>query len=494
MARSVPALPGSPRACHEGLGWAVSGATNLSLPGRDPVDQSDASRRSARILTSMHQALNRYTMKPVRTLPAVSITLGLALFGALTAAGCTSDPQPAGSISPETGGSNANGGQSNATSDAKTGGSSATTTKGSKTNGQGGKSTTSGSAVGGGKANSGGSSSNDDTSEANGGSTSGNGESSCVSGVNTGSACDPAVDTSECVRSTRTCTCEASGSWNCTATSGAGGASGRSETIATGGSSASSAKTGSGGTSSTSTKAVGGTGGGLGGGTSAATTASPTNEYCPASEPCRISPLGDSITEGMGWTPPGAPGAGGGYRVKLFGLANADGKNFTFVGTRSNGPSTVDGKPFPQKHEGTSGITIEGLQKVIDGGALTNAAVKPHIILLHLGTNNMYNSHPDTPEALLAKFLDKVIADCPDALLVVAKLIPLPMNASGIDSLNSKIPGLVEERAKKGAHIIMVDQFTGFPTSELGDQVHPNETGYARMAGVWYKAISQYLH
>jgi hypothetical protein len=24
--------------------------------------------------------------------------------------------------------------------------------------------------------------------------------------------------------------------------------------------------------------------------------------------------------------------------------------------------------------------------------------------------------------------------------------------------------------------------------------VHPNEAGYARMAGVWYTAISSYLH
>lgn len=437
-------------------------------------------------------------MKSLKTLPVLSVTLGLAFSAVgLAAGGCTNEPPPAVPVSPETGGSNASGGLSSNASDAKTGGRSSTNANTSTSTGQGGtKNTTSRSAMGGGKSNSGGETGTNDTSDANGGSTSGGGESSCVSGVDTGSPCDPKVDTSECIRSTRTCTCEASGEWSCSATAGVGGSSGQGNTTGTGGgSSASGAKTGSGGTSSNSgTQAVGGTSGGLGGGTSVTTTASPTQDYCPANEPCRISPLGDSITEGMGWTPPGASGAGGGYRVKLFGLADADGKNFTFVGTRSNGPSSVGGKPFPQKHEGTSGITIEGLQKVVDGGALTNAAVKPHIILLHLGTNNMYNSHPDTPEALLGKFLDKVIADCPDALLVVAKLIPLPMNASGIQSLNSKIPALVEERAKKGAHIIMVDQFTGFPTSELGDQVHPNEAGYARMAGVWYQAISQYLH
>lgn len=428
-----------------------------------------------------------------RTLPALSLSLALVGLGAVASTACTSDPQ--GSTSPEIGGTSANGGSQNSTKDSgsATGGKSATATKGSGS-GQGGTKSSNGSSGRGGSEE-GGATGSDDASD--GGSTStGSSKSSCVSGVNTGSTCDPEIDTAECVRSTRTCTCESSGKWACTTTSGGGGASGTGETTGTGGTSNSSTKSGLGGTSNSGTKTAGGTAGtGLGGNTSAttATTGSPGADYCPATEPCRISPLGDSITEGLGWTPPGASAAGGGYRVKLFGLANADGKNFTFVGTRSNGPSTVDGKPFPQKHEGTSGITIEDLQKnVIEKGSLSGA--KPHIILLHIGTNNMYNSHPDTPAALLAKFLDKVIADCPDALLVVAKLIPLPMNTSGIDTLNAAIPKLVEERAAKGAHIVLVDQFTGFPTAQLGDQVHPNEQGYARMADVWYKAIEQYLH
>jgi lysophospholipase L1-like esterase len=189
----------------------------------------------------------------------------------------------------------------------------------------------------------------------------------------------------------------------------------------------------------------------------------------------------------MGWNFP----TGGGYRSKLFSLALKDGKNITFVGTRSNGPTTVDGKPFPQKHEGTSGIKIEALQKVLEGGALTKSDVKPHIILLHIGTNNLVGGGSATQNAtLLGSFLDKVIKDCPDALLVVAKIIPY----TGAEAYNATIPALVDERAKKGAHIVLVDQFTSFPTSELADGVHPNEKGYIRMADVWYKAIAQYLH
>ena len=101
---------------------------------------------------------------------------------------------------------------------------------------------------------------------------------------------------------------------------------------------------------------------------------------------------------------------------------------------------------------------------------------------------------PPSKESYLV--MDKIIQACPNALLVVAKIIPLPMNTSGIDSFNSKLPGLVSDRANKGAHIILVDQFTGFNASTdlWSDNVHPSESGYTKMANVWYTAISQYLH
>ncbi len=208
--------------------------------------------------------------------------------------------------------------------------------------------------------------------------------------------------------------------------------------------------------------------------------------YCPTDEPCRISPLGDSITEDIN--------AAGGYRVNLFRLANEAGKDITLVGTRSNGPNDVGGVPFPKNHEGTSGISIEGLQStVVEAGKLSRSDVDPHIILLHIGTNNMYGSHPSGPEVLLPQLLDAIIAECPDALLVVSTLIPLPMNTSGISAYNAAIPAIVEERAAAGAHIVLVDQFTGFPTSELADQVHPTPAGYDRMGQVWFDAIEQYL-
>jgi len=83
------------------------------------------------------------------------------------------------------------------------------------------------------------------------------------------------------------------------------------------------------------------------------------------------------------------------------------------------------------------------------------------------------------------------VKNCPNALLVVAKIIPFNGNEKGF---NDAIPAVVDERVKKGAHIIIVDQSAGFDAKkDIADGVHPNEGGYAKMAAVWYTAIKSYL-
>jgi lysophospholipase L1-like esterase len=64
-----------------------------------------------------------------------------------------------------------------------------------------------------------------------------------------------------------------------------------------------------------------------------------------------------------------------------------------------------------------------------------------------------------------------------------------------VSTFNKAGPGVVKQRSDAGKHVLYVDQFTGFQTSDLGsDQVHPNEGGYEKMAVVWYGAIKSYLH
>jgi hypothetical protein len=204
-------------------------------------------------------------------------------------------------------------------------------------------------------------------------------------------------------------------------------------------------------------------------------------EPCPASGECKILPLGDSITDGIGFS--------GGYRVQLFRLATMSMKKITYVGSKMNGPQMVDGMPFPRRHEGTSGITIGGLDGRIPMPGLNEI---PHIVLLHIGTNDMYMSPSGAPERL-GTLIDGIVTAAPDALIVVSTIIPLSFGGSAVNAYNDAIPAVVQKRIDAGKHILLIDQFTGFPTSELGDGVHPNQAGYRRMAGKWYEAISKYL-
>lgn len=205
---------------------------------------------------------------------------------------------------------------------------------------------------------------------------------------------------------------------------------------------------------------------------------------CPASpEACKILPLGDSITFGIGFD--------GGYRVELFRKAVADGKVVTFTGSVMNGPRMVDGMTFPRNNEGHSGWKIDQLVPLIPAPALE---MVPHIILLMIGTNDMAQND-DLSEApqRLGSLLDLLAENAPEALIVVATILPFGGASTAVTTYNAAIPELVEERIAAGKHLLLVDQFDGFPTSELGDGVHPNQQGYARMATVWYEAIKEFL-
>lgn len=206
-------------------------------------------------------------------------------------------------------------------------------------------------------------------------------------------------------------------------------------------------------------------------------------EPCPATGACKILALGDSITFGIGYD--------GGYRVELFHEAHAAGQEITFTGSLANGPSMVDGAMFPRNNEGHSGWKIDQLLPLIPSPAFKD---KPNIILLMIGTNDVAQNDDLThaPERL-GKLLDLLIQNAPDALIVVATLTPLSFGGDAVPGYNAAIPAQVDARRMSGRHVVLVDMFGGFPVSELGDGIHPNQQGYERMAGVWYDAIAGVL-
>jgi hypothetical protein len=150
--------------------------------------------------------------------------------------------------------------------------------------------------------------------------------------------------------------------------------------------------------------------------------------------------------------------------------------------------------PFPRGNEGYPGITIGNLnsEHVANGEAFANM---PHIVLLHIGTNDMYGGNPGGAPAALDRIIDEISMQVPSALIAVSSIIPLGSGNQQVMTYNATIPGIVQMKAAAGKHVIYVDQYSGFPVSELADGVHPDDSdGYPRMGDVWYAAIKQYLH
>jgi hypothetical protein len=223
------------------------------------------------------------------------------------------------------------------------------------------------------------------------------------------------------------------------------------------------------------------------------------NPCPPEGTPCRILPLGDSITAGAGGTTLGS------YRSDLFRKARQAGQTLTFVGSQEGGPREIDGVPFPRAHEGHSGYTIDpgggrpGVSPLVAGAIAT---YRPHVVTLMIGTNDV-DIHLDLANAprRLAALVDAIQAAAPDALLVLAQIVPpgSPVEDADVVAYNAAMPALVAERARTGKHIALVDMHAAFtknpryPSELLVDNLHPNDTGYAVMADVWYAALAPLL-
>ncbi|HLZ57853.1 MAG TPA: SGNH/GDSL hydrolase family protein [Ktedonosporobacter sp.] len=196
----------------------------------------------------------------------------------------------------------------------------------------------------------------------------------------------------------------------------------------------------------------------------------------------RIMPLGDSITAGEGSTD------GSGYRAALWKAYQAAGNHVDFVGSQHSGPQDI-----PPEHEGHPGWRIDQLASHITDWL---AIYQPHIILLHIGTNDiLQNRSLSTAPARLDNLIERITEQLPTSWVIVAQITPLgkPLFNVKVMAYNSVIPLLVQHLQQLGKHVTFVDIYDAVPVKDLLDGIHPNDAGYAQMAAVWYKATAQIL-
>jgi lysophospholipase L1-like esterase len=164
-------------------------------------------------------------------------------------------------------------------------------------------------------------------------------------------------------------------------------------------------------------------------------------------------------------------------------LRNEAGYAPDFVGTQTAG--TIG----DADNEGHRGWQIDQLQANATTWINT---YQPDVVLLHIGTNDMYRNYQvATAPDRLSALIDQILAARPGIYVLVAKIIP-STNAEAqprINAYNATIPGIV---AAKGDHVRMVDM-TNLASADLFDQVHPNDAGYAKMSDRWYPVLTGVL-
>jgi lysophospholipase L1-like esterase len=200
----------------------------------------------------------------------------------------------------------------------------------------------------------------------------------------------------------------------------------------------------------------------------------------------KIMPLGDSITMGTN--------VAGAYRTALEDLLVADGTRFDFVGTLNDGPPELADKDHEGHHPAFS------IAHIRDGVGAWLTATNPDVILLMVGTNDFNGDDLDVAgaPARLAELLDRIERARPNTRVVLASIPPLanPSDDGQARAYNATMPAMVQARANRGFPITFVDIYSALTVADLEEgvhRVHPNVTGYAKIAAAWHKALAPFV-
>ena len=220
--------------------------------------------------------------------------------------------------------------------------------------------------------------------------------------------------------------------------------------------------------------------------------------------------VGDSITQSN------ADGdSSGSPRSELFDLLSANGYSFSYTGSRTN---NTEGLPVTGStnttnlfhfHSGISGSVIganfsnrtgmtQNLPSQWNSGRL--ASVKPDIILIMLGTNDIDQGIDITnAPSRLSNYIDQIYNQpgVGDPRIFVASIPPnrrTTQEAIDVMVFNSTVPGIVSAQQALGRDVAFVDQFTplddNFATLMRSDNLHTNAAGNASLAQQWFDCIT----
>lgn len=217
-----------------------------------------------------------------------------------------------------------------------------------------------------------------------------------------------------------------------------------------------------------------------------------------ATEPIRILPLGDSITQG---------GVRGRkeytYRWPLFKkLIDAD-VEFDFIGSLQKGlhpdaewPAEYKGIPFDPDHEGVYGIkTAAALKRLPE--AMKAWSAPPDIVLIHLGTNDQkarnYGRAVIQP---LRQIISLIRQENPNAVFLLGHLNFNDGPALAIRKLVNALAVAMESDESPVVTVPMYENWVAdpeAPDTDTFDWAHPNPQGQEKMAQQWFQHMWAYV-
>lgn len=202
----------------------------------------------------------------------------------------------------------------------------------------------------------------------------------------------------------------------------------------------------------------------------------------------RIMPLGDSITDD---NQTGLGTLGNSYRKPLWDDLYASRFWVDFVGSRANETSDFD-----NDHEGQPGARDDEIADMVQTYLNFNPA---EVVLLHIGTNDL-DDNATSVENILTNIDSWSGGDGERITVLLARIINrIPYSQTSTD-FNDNVEAMATARIADGDKIIMVDMEDGAgliydydPDGDFVDYLHPHDSGYVKMADLWYTKLDPLL-
>jgi len=207
----------------------------------------------------------------------------------------------------------------------------------------------------------------------------------------------------------------------------------------------------------------------------------------------KIMPLGDSITYDDSYKDVDNPRPASlrhGYRNHLWYLLHNEGYAVNFVGSRSAGSAITP--PFDPDNEGYPGATSYDIAEIVYDRLQKNS---PDIILLYIGANDWdedisgVNKILDTIDHYEQQYTHHI-------KVILARIANRRHYYEWMSHFNQNLQVLANRRISNGDDIYVVDMEYGAGidySEDFQDPTHPNDTGYQKIANVWFNALIGFL-